>query len=87
MLGYWDQSKTILNNGIGGRFVSTAALTQAGWDERYLDWFGRSNSYHNLGICGNINASQYDLPTPDDAGYDLTEEERIRIYDMALLDE
>ncbi|MCC8174763.1 MAG: hypothetical protein LIO65_10525 [Odoribacter sp.] len=88
MLGHWDQCKTLLNNGVGGRFTTNIVdTTLAGWDIRYQNFIDNSSSRPNLGICGFQNATQHDLPTPDDADYDLTEEERIYIYDMALLDE
>ncbi len=86
-LGNWDQAATLLNNGVYGRFPSlTVDTSQDGWDVRYQGFLDNA-SYPNTGICGCVNATQHTLPQPTDAGYDLTEEERIRIYDMALLDE
>ncbi len=86
-LGHWDQAAAVLNGGIAGRFTSLIVdTTQVGWDYRYQSFIDNS-SYPNIGICGCVNATQHDLPKPTDDGYDLTEDERIKVYDMALLDE
>ena len=86
-LGHWDQAESLLNGGIYGRFPALAVDTAlVGWDVRYQSFLDNA-SYPNTGICGCTNATQHDLPKPTDEGYDLTEEERIRTYDMALLDE
>jgi len=86
-LGHWDQSAAILNGGISGRFTSLVVdVTQTGWDLRYQGWIDNS-FYPNIGIRGSVNATQHELPKPTDAGYNLTEEERTKIYDLELLDE
>ncbi|MGE4587789.1 MAG: hypothetical protein AB7D05_10650, partial [Mangrovibacterium sp.] len=86
-LGHWDQTAALLNNGIAGRFTSLVVdTTQVDWDFRYQSFIDNA-SYPNIGICGCVNATQHDLPKPTDEGYDLTEEERIKEYDLALLDE
>ena len=86
-LGHWDQAASILNGGISGRFTSLVVdTTQTGWDPRYQDWIDNA-TYPNIGIRGCVNATQHELPKPTDEGYDLTEEERIKIYDLELLDE
>jgi hypothetical protein len=86
-LGHWDQAAAILNGGIAGRFTTLIVdATLPGWDPRYQDFIDNS-SYPNIGICGCVNAKQHELPKPTDEGYNLTEEERIKVYDLALLDE
>jgi hypothetical protein len=86
-LGNWDPAASILNGGIAGRFTTlTVDTSLPGWDPRYQGWIDNA-SYPNIGIRGCVNATQYALPKPTDEGYELTEEERIKIYDLALLDE
>lgn len=86
-LGNWDQAAAILNGGIAGRFTTLVVdTTLSGWDPRYQDFIDNA-SYPNIGICGSVSAQPHDLPKPTDEGYNLTEEERIKIYDLALLDE
>ncbi len=91
-LGHWDPSASILTGGIAGRFTSrvvdTTNYVETGWDPCYQEFIsGNDASYPNIGIQGCVNATQTELPTPDDDDYDLTEEERIKVYDLALLDE
>lgn len=91
-LGHWDPSASILTGGIAGRFtgltVDTTDYATTGWDPRYQDFIsGNSASYPNIGIQGSVNATQTELPSPDDEDYSMTEEERIKAYDLALLDE
>ena len=87
-LGNWDQAASILNEGVAGRFPTRVVDTSLpGWDSRYQSWIGTNTWYPNIGICGCGGASFYELPAPTDEGYVLTEEERVKIYDLALLDE
>ena len=86
-LGHWDQAESLLNGGIAGRFITlTVDTSLPGWDPRYQSFISNA-SYPNIGICGCVSANKHDLPRPTDEDYNLTEEERIRMYDMALLDE
>ena len=88
-LGHWDQARTLINNGVAGRFPSLIVDTSLdGWDSRYQEFIsGNSASYPNIGICGSVNAIQPVFPTPDDEDYSLTEEERIKEYDLIMLDQ
>ncbi|MCD7710175.1 MAG: hypothetical protein LUI04_02320 [Porphyromonadaceae bacterium] len=89
-LGNWRQAKTLLNNGLENEFANgrvDGVPVDEGWSELYNVWFGSSGGYGDVGIVGCVMGTEYDLPTPDDDDYSLTEEERIRLYDLALADE
>ncbi len=100
-LGNWHQTKTILNNGLENEFAEgrvDGVPVEDGWDARYNSWFGTSGGYGNVGIVGCALGKEYDLPVPDEDGNfyvtdangvkrAITEEERIKIYDLALADE
>ena len=91
-LGKWDPSKTLLNDGVSNRFTSLGLFESNSdpdqWDPQYSIFYTYAgNSYKNLGICGVVSATQHELPTPEDEGYSLTEQERMKEYDLALLDE
>jgi len=86
-LGHWDQAASILNGGIAGRFTTLIVDTSLeGWEARYQGFIDNA-SYPNIGICGCVNATQHVLPKPTDEDYSMTEEERVKVYDLALLDE
>ena len=101
-LGNWHQAKTILNNGLenelpGGRVEGVPA----DWDSRYNSWFGSNGGYGDVGIVGMSKGAEHNLPVEDEnnpgrfvytdeAGNvirTVTEEERKKIYDLALADE
>lgn len=86
-LGHWDQAASLLNGGIAGRFTTLIVDTSLeGWESRYQGFIDNA-SYPNTGICGCVNATQHLLPKPTDENYSMTEEERVKAYDLALLDE
>lgn len=84
-LGNWWTSEVILNKGITNEFANK--ILPAGWDTRYNTWFCPAGGYGDVGIAGCVRGNIHELPTPQDAGYTLTEEERMKMYDMAILDE
>lgn len=88
-LGHWDQARTIVNNGVYGRFPTRTVDTSLdGWDERYQLFInGASAAYPNIGIVGIVGGTQRDFPVPTAEAYELTEEERIKEYDLMMLDE
>jgi hypothetical protein len=57
------------------------------WSTYYTSWFGDNGGYGDVGIVGCVRGANHVLPMPDDPGYNLSEEERIKIYDLALADE
>ena len=101
-LGNWHQAKTILNNGLEnefpGRNLNDAAPS---WDSRYSSWFGTNGGYGDVGIVGMVKGTEHNLPVEDennpgqfvytdDEGNvirTVTEEERKKLYDLALADE
>ncbi len=89
-LGNWQVASTLLNEGVAGRFPDQSEFDRNSdptqWDSRYRD-FLMDKYYNNLGICGVVGATKHELPTPEDEGNNLSEAERIKIYDLALLDE
>ncbi len=92
-LGNWDPAGALLNGGVHGRFPAgliDTTITQTGndikqWDLRYQT-FMENSSYYNIGITGIVNGDFHELPDPTAEDYDMTEEERIKAYDLALLD-
>lgn len=86
-LGNWDQARTILNNGLMNRFVDQHLPADGSWSHYYESWFAPRGGYGDIGIAGAANGTRYNLPTPDDKDYNLTEEQRKQIYDWALADE
>jgi len=92
-LGHWDPCKTLLNEGLSNRFTELSAFTNNAdpeqWDPQYSIFYTYAgNSYKNLGIAGVVSGTQHELPTPEDEDYNnMTEDERIKEYDLALLDE
>lgn len=85
-LGNWDQAECILNQGITNRFTY-ASYMPSNWSTRYSTWFGDNGGYGDVGIVGCVRGSDHILPKPTDAGYSLSEADRIRLYDLALADE
>jgi hypothetical protein len=92
-LGNWDPAGALLNEGVHGRFVTgriDTTITQDGndikqWDLRYQT-FMENSTYYNIGITGSVNGDFHELPDPTAEDYEMTEEERIKAYDLALLD-
>lgn len=84
-LGNWWQSKTLLNMGLTNEFADK--VLDESWSTYYSSWFGDNGGYGNVGIVGAARGTTYDLPTPEDDDYNLTEDERKQIYDWALADE
>lgn len=85
-LGNWLQSSCILNQGITNTFPYVTSLPED-WNINYSSWFAPSGGYGNIGIVGCVRGQDHYLAKPSDTDYSLTEDERIRMYDMALLDE
>ncbi len=84
-LGNWRQAEVILNAGVTNEFANK--ILPKNWDTRYNSWFCPAGGYGDVGIVGCVRGRLHDLPSPKDAGYALSEEERMKIYDMAILDE
>lgn len=85
-LGNWEQAECILNRGVTNSYTYASYLP-ASWSPYYASWFGDNGGYGDVGIVGCVRGAVHRLPKPTDAGYTLTENERIRLYDMALADE
>ncbi len=85
-LGNWLQAECILNRGLTNKFPYSTSLP-ADWSSYYTSWFGDNGGYGDVGIVGCVRGANHVLPMPDDPGYNLSEEERIKIYDLALADE
>lgn len=85
-LGNWRQAECILNMGLTNEFPYATSLPED-WSTYYTSWFGDNGGYGDVGIVGCVRGNAHSLPKPTDAGYDITEEERKQLYDMALLDE
>lgn len=85
-LGNWDQAECILNEGVTNRYTYASYLP-ASWSRKYSTWFGDNGGYGDVGIVGCVRGADHPLPKPTDPGYNLTEAERIRLYDLALADE
>lgn len=69
------------------RFVDQHLPADGSWSHYYESWFAPRGGYGDIGIAGAANGTRYNLPTPDDKDYNLTEEQRKQIYDWALADE
>ena len=86
-LGNWQQARAILNMGLTNEFSDrdgTAAEMPEGWSQYYTSWFGGNGGYGDVGIVGAARGTVYDLPTPADDGYALTETQRRQVYDWAI---
>ncbi|MDR2130644.1 MAG: RagB/SusD family nutrient uptake outer membrane protein [Odoribacteraceae bacterium] len=82
--GHWDEAESILNNGVGARWGANAITWDlygdaASWG---VNWSG---SKPNIGIRGANDLAPYDLPRYDDTS--VSDEEKIRAYDEAILNE
>lgn len=87
-LGNWRQANCVLNMGIENEFPTrNPADLPADWHTGYASWFGTAGGYGDVGIVGCVRGQEHNLPLPTDADYALSEEERIKMYDMAMLDE
>ena len=85
-LGNWRQAECILNMGLTNEFPYVTSLP-ADWNTNYTSWFNNNGGYGDIGIVGCVRGKIHQLPKPTDAGYNLTEEERQKMYDLALADE
>ncbi|WP_321287626.1 hypothetical protein [uncultured Sunxiuqinia sp.] len=88
-LGNWQPAGTLLNEGVAGRFPDQGEFDRNNdpdqWDARYRD-FLLHRLYNNIGIEGVVNGDFFELPDPSAEDYEMTEAERIKAYDLALLD-
>jgi len=85
-LGNWEQAECILNKGVTNSYTYFKYLPSS-WSPDYESWFGGNGGYGDVGIVGCVRGAAHRLPKPTDADYALTENDRIRLYDMALADE
>lgn len=85
-LGNWRQAECILNMGLTNEFPYATSLPPD-WNANYASWFAPNGGYGDIGIVGCVRGKTHKLPKPTDAGYHITEEERMRLYDLALADE
>jgi starch-binding outer membrane protein, SusD/RagB family len=86
-LGHWEQAECILNQGVNNAYTYASYLPDSTWSTYYSSWFGDNGGYGDVGIAGCVRGASHSLPKPTDSDYSITEEERIRLYDMALADE
>jgi hypothetical protein len=91
-LGNWRVTRDLINRGLinDPDWVAKVVPVNKGWDTRYLMWaWGKSftDGYSNNGIVGCVNGKATTLPEPTDPGYNLTEEVRMKIYDLAIANE
>ncbi len=84
-LGNWRQAESILNRGLNNEFPGKVIPDD--WHYGYTSWFGGNGGYGDVGIVGCVRGADNLLPKPTEQGYSLTEEQRIRLYDEALVDE
>ncbi len=85
-LGNWEQAECILNQGLTNRFPYATSLP-ASWSPYYASWFAPNGGYGDIGIVGCVRGKNHQLPKPTDTGYNITETERKKLYDLALADE
>lgn len=85
-LGNWLQTECLLNQGLTNTFPYSTSLPE-NWSQYYTAWFGDNGGYGDVGIVGCVRGAVHLLPKPDDPDYKLSEEERIKLYDLALADE
>lgn len=84
-LGNWMQSEAILNMGITNKFANKKLPLE--WNQKYYSWFGDNGGYGDVGIVGCVRGNIHKLPMPGSPGYNITENERRKLYDLAILDE
>lgn len=85
-LGNWRQAECILNQGLTNEFPYASSMP-ADWSPFYTTWFGPNGGYGDVGIVGCVRGKNHSLPKPTDAGYNISENDRMKLYDMALADE
>ncbi|MDR0811132.1 MAG: hypothetical protein LBN23_02490 [Paludibacter sp.] len=85
-LGNWRQAECILNQGLTNEFPYATSLPPD-WSTYYSSWFGDNGGYGDVGIVGCVRGKSHVLPKPTDADYSIGEQERQKLYDLALLDE
>lgn len=86
-LGNWRQALDIINTGLINDPVWASKSLPKGWDSRYYFWVNGETGYGNNGIVGCVRGKSHELPMPTDSDYNMTEDQRIKIYDMAIADE
>jgi len=84
-LGNWLQAEVILNKGVTNQFANKTLPSS--WNTNYNSWFCPNGGYGDVGIVGCVRGKFHSLPIPTAVGYNLTEAERMKVYDLALLDE
>lgn len=85
-LNHWRQARCILNQGLTNEFTY-ASYMPSDWDPNYSSWWAPSGGYGDVGLVGSVRGNNHLLPEPTDAGYNLSDYERQRMYDLALADE
>lgn len=85
-LGNWRQSEDILNQGLTNDFPYATSLPED-WSPYYSTWFAPNGGYGDVGIVGCVRGKSHPLPKPTDENYNTPENERLKLYDLALLDE
>jgi starch-binding outer membrane protein, SusD/RagB family len=85
-LGNWEQAECILNQGVTNSYTYASYLPSS-WSGKYSSWFCDNGGYGDVGIVGCVRGKNHSLPKPTDKNYSTSEEDRIRLYDMALADE
>jgi len=85
-LGNWRQAECILNQGLTNEFPYATSLP-SDWSPFYASWFAPNGGYGDVGIVGCARGVNHPLPKPTDVNYNITEEERMKLYDLALADE
>jgi hypothetical protein len=85
-LGNWQQAECILNQGVTNEFSDSIQMPNT-WSPHYITWFAPNGGYGDIGIVGCVRGKNHSIPKPTDAEYNTTEDERVKLYDLALLDE
>ncbi|MDP4278798.1 MAG: hypothetical protein Q8914_14330, partial [Bacteroidota bacterium] len=81
-LNNWEQAGCILNMGVTNSYTYAKYLP-SGWSTKYSSWFGDNGGYGDVGIVGCVRGTVHPLDKPTDAGYKLSEQERMKEYDLA----
>lgn len=84
-LGNYWQSEVILNDGVTNQFADK--ILPKSWNTNYNSWFCPNGGYGDVGIVGCVRGKFHSLPSPKDASYNLSEAQRKKAYDLALVDE
>ncbi len=97
-LHQWHQASVIMNNGVTNEFAKKNLPSY--WNSDYDTWFGAAGGYGDVGVSGCLNGTIHDFPQGtwnyksanstdfvDSKGIHYNEEERIRQYDLYIMDE